>query len=162
MSLGRIIIFLLISFLVYICSWSFSTKILTIIQIESFYGLLIKVGLLSLGPIRIDGSYRLLNLFKTTIFITLCYIFLHLILLALFLVLWCRSSFCFVSFIRFIFATFFYFASCLFLVVDINNSFNWSSFCIYLSWYCMKSFLVFSMWVQRSIILLLLSNWRYF
>ena len=115
-----------------------------------------------MGPIRIDRCNRFLNLFKTTILITFCCVFLHFILLGLFLVLYCSYSFCFVAFARFIFATFFYFTPCLFLVVCINNSFNWSSFCIYLSWYCMESFLVFSMWVQRSIILLLWSNWGYF
>ncbi len=160
--MSRIIIFLLLSLLVYICSWSFSTEILSIIQIKFFYRLLIKIRLLSLGPIRIDRSNRLLNLFKTTILINTCYFFLHFILFSLFLVLYSSYSFCFAPLVRFIFAIFFYFTSCLLLIVGVNNSFNWSSFCIYLSWYCMESFLVLSMWVQRPIILLLRSNWRYF
>lgn len=160
--MSRIIIFLLLSFLLYVYSWSFSTKILSIIQIESFYRLLIEIRLLSLGPIRIDWSNSLLNLFKTTILINTCNVFLHFILCCLFLVLCCSYSFCFAPLVRFILATFFYFTSCLLLIVGVNNSFNWSSFCIYLSWYCMESFLVLSMWVQRSIILLLRSNWRYF
>lgn len=160
--MSRIIIFLLLSFLLYVYSWSFSTKILSIIQIESFYRLLIEIRLLSLGPICIDWSNRLLNLFKTTILINTCNVFLYFILFRLFLVLCCSYSFCFVPLVRFILATFFYFTSCWLLIVDFNNSFNWSSFCIYLSWYCVESFLVLSMWVQRSIILLLRSNWRYF